>query len=128
VELILKKQGTEEVEHHIASLSYPQVEELQKKLGKNLMDSWVASKENQFTVLGKTFVRRGNSYYVVCKDQEELISNFAIEMTHISKRTVGEEEEFWWCGFLQHGLSVVPFEMNDKYLTSMNAMFDSCLV
>jgi hypothetical protein len=117
-DLIIKKQGTDEVEHYVASLSYPQVQELQKKLGKNLMEAWVASKENQFTVLGKTFVRRGNSYYVVCKDQEELISNFAVEMTHISKRIVGEEEEFWWCGFLHHNLSVVPFEMSDKYFTS----------
>jgi hypothetical protein len=117
-EMVANKQGTDEVEHHVASLSYPQVEELQRKLGKSLMEAWIASKENQFTVLGKTFVRRGNAYYVAVKNQEELISNFAIEITHIAKRKKGEEEEFWWCGFLQHNLSIVPFEMNDKYFTS----------
>jgi hypothetical protein len=118
IEVIAKKEGMDEVHNHIASLSYPQVEELQKKLGLDLMPAWVASKENQFVVLNKTFIRRGNAYYVQAKDHEELISNFAIEMTEIKKRELAGEEEFWWCGFLLHGNSVVPFEMNDKYFAS----------
>jgi len=116
--IILRKQGTDDILHHVASLTYPQVEELQKKMGTNLMDAWVSAKENQFIVLGKTFVRRGTSYYVLAGANEELISNFTIEMSEIKKRGTIGEEEFWWCGFLHHGGSVVPFEMNDKYFTS----------
>jgi hypothetical protein len=117
-ELLKHKKDSDRLELHVASLSYPQVEELQKKLSINLMDAWVRSKENQFTVLGKTFVRRGNAYYVVVKAQEELISNFSIEISHIAKRTKDGDDDFWWCGFLLYGSSAVPFEMNDKYFTS----------
>jgi hypothetical protein len=118
MDLLIRKEGTDNLRHHVASLSYSQVQELQLKSGEDLVTPWLSSKEQQFTVQGKTFVRRGTSYFVVKKDEEEQLTNFSLEISSISKRKEDDEEVFYWCGLIHHGNSVVPFEMNDKFFSS----------
>jgi hypothetical protein len=118
IDILLAKDGSDNIRHHVAALSYNQVLQLQERTGEKLMDSWVASKEQQFTVQGKTFVRRGTSYFLVKENEEEQLTNFSLEITEIRKKQQKDLEEFYWCGFIHHGNSMVPFEMNDKFFTS----------
>jgi hypothetical protein len=121
MDLLISKEGTDNLKLHVANLSHTQITSLEKKTGESLMPYWVESKEQQFTAQGKTFVRRGNSYFVLIpkKNEEEQLTNFALEIKEIRKKTNDKGvEEFYWCGFINHGDSVVPFEMNDKFFTS----------
>lgn len=114
VDRLIGMEGNASVEHHIASLTHQQVQELEKRTDKKLMPYWIEAKEQQFTVHGKTFVRRGTSYFLIKEREEEQLTNFALEIKEIRKRG----EDFFWCGFIHHNESLVPFEMNDKYFTS----------
>lgn len=114
VDRLIGMEGNASIEHHVASLTHQQIQELEKRTDKKLMPYWIEAKEQQFTVHGKTFVRRGTAYFLIKAREEEQLTNFALEIKEIRKRG----EEFIWCGFIHHGESFVPFEMNDKYFTS----------
>jgi hypothetical protein len=118
MDFLIGKEGTPNLHHHVASLSYEQVKELGERSGEDLMRSWRESREQQFTVQGKTFVRRGTSYFLVKEREEEQLTNFALEVKEIRKKTENNEDSFYWHGFIHHGNSVVPFEMNDKFFNS----------
>jgi len=107
-------QGTDSVEHHISNLNHKQIQELEKKTERSLMRYWIEAREQQFAVRGKTFVRRGTAYFVIKNNEEEQLTNFVLEIKEIRKR----KEDFYWCGFIYHNESIVPFEMADKDFAS----------
>jgi hypothetical protein len=118
MDLLIGKEGTTNLHHYVANLSYEQVKELGERSGEDLMRSWRESREQQFTVQGKTFVRRGTSYFLVKEREEEQLTNFALEINEIRKKTEDNEEAFYWSGMIHHGNSVVPFQMSDKFFNS----------
>jgi hypothetical protein len=114
VDRLIGMEGNASVEHHVASLTHQQIQELEKRTDKKLMSYWIEAKEQQFTVHNKTFVRRGTSYFLIKAREEEQLTNFALDIKEIRKRG----DDFFWCGFIHHNESFIPFEMNDKYFTS----------
>jgi hypothetical protein len=119
IEKLIAQEGSSALENYISGLTYQQVQELEKKTGMDLIKHWTTSREQQVVVRGKTFVRRETSYYILKKaGEEEQLTNFVIEIQEIRKRS----EDFYWCGFIYHNESVVPFELADKNFAS-NYMF-----
>ncbi len=114
-ELMLGKQGSEDLKNHVAMLNYQQVQELEKNSGQELMSYWMKTREQQFNVHGKTYVKRDRAYFLIKRNEEEMLTNFTLDITEIRKKN---EEEFIWCGMVYFEDSAVPFEMEDKYLTS----------
>ncbi len=118
IELIVKKEGSEEIRHHLGCLTYEQAQELQRRTGEAIVSAWIETRQNQFVVQGKTFNRRGSSYYLVKSEDEEQLTNFTMDIKEIRKRKDGEVSKFFWCGFVNVGDASVPFELEDKYFTS----------
>jgi hypothetical protein len=114
VERLMATEGATGLEHYVASLSFEQLQELEKKTGLSLAPAWTVSREQQIVVRGKTFVRRGTAYYIIKSGDEEQLTNFVLEIKEIRKR----EEDFYWCGFIHYNESVVPFELEDKDFSS----------
>lgn len=114
-ELLLGKQGNEDLRNHVAALNYNQVVELEKNSGQALMDCWVKSREQQFNVQGRTYVKRDRSYFLVKKNEEEQLTNFTLDIKEIRKKT---EDEFIWCGMIYFEEHAIPFELEDKYFIS----------
>ena len=120
IDLLVGKEGTGDIKHHVALLSHAQIQELEKKTDQKLLDFWVKSKEQQFVVHDNTFIKRGTAYYIIKKNKdEEQISNFCLDIDKIKKKTDADgEETFYWCGNILHNQDVIPFEMSDRYFTS----------
>lgn len=114
-ELMLGKQGHDDLKNHVAMLDYQQVQELEKNSGQELVSYWMKSREQQFNVHGKTYVKRDKAYFIIKRNEEEMLTNFTLDITEIRKKN---EDEFVWCGMVYFEDSAVPFEMEDKYLTS----------
>lgn len=114
-ELITGKQGTDSLKNHVALLNYGQVLELEKNSGQPLLDHWMKSREQQFTVQGRTYIKRDRAYFLVKKNEEEQLTNFTLDIKLIRKKN---DEEFIWCGMIYFEDHAVPFEMDDKYFTS----------
>ena len=119
IDLLVGKQGTGDIKHHVALLSHAQIQELEKKTDQKLMDYWIKSKEEQFVVHDNTFVKRGNAYFIIKRrGTEEQISNFVLEIDKIQKKVEDGENVFYWCGNILYNQDVIPFEMSDHYFTS----------
>jgi hypothetical protein len=118
IELLLSKHGTEDIQHHLGCLSYEQVQQLERATGESLIAGWIECRQRQFVIHGKTFSRRGGSYYLVEDDDEEQLTNFTMDINEIRKRIKDGKTVFVWCGFINAGNSVVPFELEDRYFTS----------
>jgi hypothetical protein len=114
-ELMLGKNGNDDLRLHLAMLSYNQVQELEKNSGQELMPYWMKSREQQFNVQGKTYVKRDKSYFLIKRNEEEMLTNFTLDIKEIRKKS---EDEFIWCGMVYFEDYAVPFEMEDKYFTS----------
>ncbi len=114
-ELMLGKQGHDDLKNHVAMLDYSQVQELEKNSGQPLVACWMKSREQQFNVHGKTYVKRDKAYFIIKRNEEEMLTNFTLDITEIRKKN---EDEFVWCGMVYFEDSAVPFELEDKYLTS----------
>jgi hypothetical protein len=113
--LMLGKEGSEDLKHHVSMLNYSQVMDLEKNSGQSLLPYWNKSRELQFTIQGRTYVKRDNAYYLVKKNEEELLTNFTLDVQEIRKKN---EDLFIWCGMIYFEEHAVPFEMEDKYFTS----------
>jgi hypothetical protein len=114
-DLMLGKQGNDDLRNHVAMLNYTQVQELEKKSGQQLTDFWMKTREQQFTVQGKTYIKRDKAYYLVNKSEEEQLTNFTLDILKIRKK---QEDEFVWHGMVYFEEHAIPFEMEDKYFTS----------
>jgi hypothetical protein len=115
LETLIGKQGNDDLRNHVASLNYNQMLELEKRSGQNLYDFWMKSREQQFTVQGKTYLKRDKAYYLVKKNEEEQLTNFTLDIQQIRKK---KDDEFIWCGMVYYEEHAVPFEMEDKYFMS----------
>lgn len=115
MELIIGKQGNDDLQNHVAMLNYKQVVDLEKHSGQPLLDHWMKSREQQFTVQGRTYVKRDKAYYIIKKNDEEQLTNFTLDIKEIRKKNDGE---FSWCGMVYFEEHAVPFEMEDRYFTS----------
>jgi hypothetical protein len=115
MELLLGKQGNDDLRNHVAMLNYTQVQELERNSGQNLMSHWMKSREQQFTVQGRTYVKRDKAYFLVKRNEEEQLTNFTLDIQQIRKKSA---DEFVWCGMVYYGDNAVPFEMEDKYFMS----------
>lgn len=114
-QLILGKQGTEDLKNHVSMLNYSQVVDLEKNSGQSLLSYWTKSREVQFNVQGRTYVKRDNAYYLVKRNEEELLTNFTLDIQQIRKKA---EDTFIWCGMIYFEEHAVPFELEDKFFTS----------
>lgn len=114
-ELMVGKQGNDDLRNHVASLNYSQVQELEKNSEQELLPYWMKSREQQFNVQGRTYVKRDKAYFLVGKDEEEQLTNFTMDIKEIRKKS---EDEFVWCGMVYFEEHAVPFEMEDKYFVS----------
>jgi hypothetical protein len=115
LDVIMGKQGNDDLKNHVAMLNYTQVLELEKNSGQSLMSYWMKSREQQFNVQGKTYVKRDKAYFLIKKNEEEQLTNFTLDIKEIRKQN---EEEFVWCGMIYFNEHAVPFEMEDKYFSS----------
>lgn len=115
LETLIGKQGNDDLRNHVASLNYNQMLELEKRSGQSLADFWMKSREQQFTVQGKTYLKRDKAYYLVKKNEEEQLTNFTLDIQQIRKK---KDDEFIWCGMVYYEEHAVPFEMEDKYFMS----------
>lgn len=115
MDVIMGKQGTEDLRNHVAMLNYTQVQELEKNSGQSLLPFWMKSREQQFNVQGKTYVKRDKSYFLIKKNEEEQLTNFTLDIIEIRKKGA---DEFMWCGMIYFEEHAVPFEMEDKYFMS----------
>jgi hypothetical protein len=114
-DLMLGKQGSQDLKNYVPTLNYSQVQQLEKRSGQSLVDGWMKSREQQFTVQGKTYVKREKAYFLIKKNEEEQLTNFTLDIKEIRKKS---EEEFIWCGMVYFEEHAVPFEMEDKYFMS----------
>lgn len=114
-DLMIGKQGNDELKNHVPMLNYTQVQELEKKSRQSLMDFWMKSREQQFTVQNKTYVKRDKAYFLIKKNEEEQLTNFTMDIQQIRKKN---EDDFVWCGMVYFEEHAVPFELEDKYFTS----------
>jgi hypothetical protein len=114
-DLMIGKQGTDDLRNHVPMLKYHQVQELEKRSGQVLLPSWMKSREQQFNVQGKTYVKRDKAYFLIKKNEEEQLTNFTLDINEIRKKS---EDEFIWCGMIYFEEHAVPFEMEDKYFMS----------
>jgi hypothetical protein len=114
-ELLMGKYGDDDLRNHLAMMSYSQVQELEKNSGQELMPYWMKSREQQFNVQGKTYVKRDKAYFLIKRNEEELLTNFTLDINQIRKKN---SDEFIWCGMIYFEEHAVPFEMEDKYFTS----------
>jgi hypothetical protein len=112
---IIGKQGDDDLRNHVGILNYAQVQELEKNSKQPLMDYWMKSREEQFNVHGKTYVKRDRAYFLITRSEEEQLTNFTIDIKEIRKKS---EDEFIWCGMVYFEEHAVPFEMEDKYFMS----------
>jgi hypothetical protein len=115
MDLLMGKQGSDDLRNNVAALSYTQMLELENRSGQKLADFWMKSREQQFTVQGKTYIKRDKAYYLVKKNEEEQLTNFTLDIQQIRKKN---EEEFVWCGMVYYEQHAIPFEMEDKYFMS----------
>ena len=115
LELIIGKQGDDELKNHVSMLNYQQVRELERNSGQALIDYWMKGREEQFTVQGRTYIKRDKAYYLLKKGEEEQLTNFTLDVLEIRKK---EDDEFVWCGMVYYENHAVPFELEDKYLLS----------
>lgn len=113
--LMLGKQGNEDLRNHVTMLDHSQVQQLEKRTGQALMSFWMRSREEQFEVQGRTYVKRDKSYYLVKRGEDEQLTNFVLDINQIRKKN---EDEFIWCGMIYFNEYAVPFELEDKYFTS----------
>ena len=91
------------------------MQELEKNSGQELMSYWMKTREQQFHVHGKTYIKRDKAYFMVKKNEEEQLTNFTLDIVEIKKRG---DDDFVWCGMVYYGEHVLPFEMEDKYFMS----------
>ena len=115
LDLMVGKQGNDDLKNHVASLNYNQLLDLEKRSGQQLTDYWMKSREQQFNVQGKTYLKRDKAYYLVKKNEEEQLTNFTLDIQQIRKKN---EDEFIWCGMVYYEEHAIPFEMEDKYFMS----------
>ena len=114
-DLMVGKQGDDDLRNHVATLNYSQVQELEKNSGQELLPYWMKSREQQFSVHGRTYVKRDKAYFLVKKNEEEQLTNFTLDIKEIRKKN---EDEFVWCGMVYFEEHAVPFEMEDRYFMS----------
>lgn len=114
-DLMVGKHGDEDLRNHVAMLNYSQVQELEKNSSQELMPYWMKSREQQFNVHGRTYVKRDKAYFLLKKTEEEQLTNFTLDIKEIRKKN---EDEFVWCGMVYFEEHAVPFEMEDKYFMS----------
>jgi hypothetical protein len=115
LDVIMGKQGNDDLRNHVAMLNHTQVIELEKNSGQSLLPYWMKSREQQFNVQGKTYVKRDKAYFLIKKNEEEQLTNFTLDIKEIRKQG---EDEFIWCGMIYFNEHAVPFEMEDKYFSS----------
>lgn len=114
-ELLIGKQGNDDLRNHVSMLNYSQVLDLEKLSGQKLMDGWMKGREQQFTVQGRTYIKRDKAYFLLTKSEEEQLTNFTLDIKEIRKKN---EDEFVWCGMVYFEEHAVPFEMEDRYFVS----------
>lgn len=114
-QLLLGKQGNDDLRNYVSLLNYGQVIELEKKSNQELVPFWMKSREQQFHVHGKTYVKRDKAYFLVKTNGEEQLTNFTLDINQIRKK---KEDIFIWCGMVYFEEHAVPFELEDKYFTS----------
>jgi hypothetical protein len=114
-DLMVGKKGDDDLRNHVAMLNYSQVQELERNSGQELLPYWMKSREQQFNVHGRTYVKRDKAYFLVKKDEEEQLTNFTLDIKEIRKKN---EDEFVRCGMVYFEEHAVPFEMEDRYFTS----------
>jgi len=115
LELLIGKQGNDDLRNFVTLLNHSQVQELEKNSGQELMSYWMKSREQQFHVQGKTYIKRDKAYFMLKKNEEEQLTNFTLDILEIKKRG---DDDFVWCGMVYYGDHVLPFEMEDKYFMS----------
>ena len=115
LELLIGKKGNDDLRNHVASLNYNQMVELEKISGQNLKEFWMKTREQQFSVQGRTYLKRDKAYYLVKKNEEEQLTDFTMDIHLIRKKN---EDEFIWCGMVYYAEHAVPFEMEDRYFMS----------
>jgi len=119
INLMIGKQGSEDLKNHVAVLNYSQVQELEKNSKQKLMPYWMKMREHQFTVQGKTYVKRDKAYFLIKRNDEEQLTNFTLDIAEIKKiKDKRGFEKFVWCGLIYYEDGVIPFEMEDKYFVS----------
>jgi hypothetical protein len=115
LDLLIGKQGNDDLRNFVTLLNHSQVQELEKNSGQELMSYWMKTREQQFHVQGKTYIKRDKAYFIVKKNEEEQLTNFTLDIVEIKKRG---DDDFVWCGMVYYGDHVLPFEMEDKYFMS----------
>ena len=115
MDIMVGKQGSDDLRNHVAILDHTQVQELEKNSGQSLLPFWMKTREQQFTVQGKTYVKRDKAYYLIKRNEEEQLTNFTLDISEIKKRVDKDgAEQFIWCGLIYFKDAVVPFEMEDR--------------
>lgn len=113
--IMMGKQGDEDLRRHVTMLDHSQVTQLEKMSGQDLMNFWLRSREEQFSVQGRTYVKKDRAYYLVKRGGDEQLTNFILDVNQIRKKN---DDEFIWCGMIYFKDHAVPFELEDKYFTS----------
>ena len=117
--IMVGKQGSDDLRNHVAMLDHTQVQELEKNSGQSLLPFWMKTREQQFSVQGKTYVKRDKAYYLIKRNEEEQLTNFTLDISEIKRRKDADGmEQFIWCGLIYYNEVVVPFEMEDRYFSS----------
>jgi nucleotide sugar dehydrogenase len=107
MDIIMGKQGTEDLRNHVAMLNYTQVQELEKNSEQSLLPFWMKSREQQFNVQGKTFI-------IGCTTNPGDVENISNILSKISVNVVYNPE------FVAQGEIVKGIEQCDMVLLGTN--------
>ncbi len=111
---IIDRGDVDELRNHISNLSFTQLQEIEKATGKPMLDYWKRSREAQVIVGTRTYVKRGDGYWLHRKKDLIQVTNFALDIERIIKK----DGTFYRKGNILFNQKVVPFEMEEKFFTT----------
>lgn len=114
LDCIVESGNVHELQNHISSLSYKQVEELEKATGQELSGYWKRAREHTIQLGSLTYVKRDNCYYVQKRGSLLQVSNFTLDIDEIVK--IGTD--FVRKGHIYFRDQITPVEIHSN-------MFDS---
>jgi hypothetical protein len=111
-----RRNGIKQVKDSMQGLSLAQISELEKRFQLKLGDLWQAQKYKTVRIGHLTFVARDMRYYAECSSGTVEVTNFAIEIHRIEKKSNGK---YYRSGIISYEGKQEPFEMpNENFLTT----------
>lgn len=115
---IIDSGKASELKAHVGKLNFTQLEQVEQATGEKLLPYWKQAREQQIQIGDRVFLKRDNRYYVYKKGNLMEVTNFAVEITRITR----SGKNFIRSGFLHYGNQSLPFEMDEKFF-STNHLF-----